>query len=174
MARFSDHIGPLIAKEGGYTLTDTAADRGGRTYAGISERTNPKWRGWKIIEEDGLKAPWLREAVHARYRTAYWNRIKGDEIPSGVIAAALFSSAVLSGPKTAVRLAQKACGAAVDGVMGPMTMKALRDCPVRGLLAYFSLARIARFSTIVERDKSQDKFFRGWVNRVLREMNLKA
>ena len=169
MAKFENHIEPLIAKEGGYKLTDLKGDRGGRTYAGISERGNPAWPGWKILDEEGPKSPRLRAAVHARYRANYWNRIKGDEISSGLIAEALFSSAVLSGPKRAVRLAQKACGVAVDGVMGPMTMKAIGDCPVRGLLACFSLARIARFSTIAGKDKSQDKFFRGWVNRVLRE-----
>ena len=169
MAKFSEHIGPLIAKEGGYMLTDTAGDRGGRTYAGISERANPYWDGWKIIEQDGLRSRRLREAVHTCYRTNYWDRINGDELSSDLIAEALFSSAVLSGPNKAVEMVQQACGATVDGVMGPLTLRDLYDCPVRGVLACLSLARIARFSAIVQQDKSQEKFFRGWVNRVLRE-----
>ena len=173
MASFKKHIEPLITKEGGYKLTDAKGDRGGRTYAGISERKNPKWEGWKIIEGEGLTSPRLRNAVHARYFTNYWNPIKGDFISSSVVAEALLSSAVLSGPKMAIRLVQKACGVAVDGVMGTNTMAAINKVSERELLAYFGLARIARFSNLVEKDRSQDKWFRGWVNRVLRELNLK-
>ena len=125
MARFSEHIGPLIAKEGGYTLTDTAEDRGGKTYAGISERANPDWPGWGIIDAQGIESPGVRDAVHARYRENYWTPIKGDEISSSKVAEVLFSSAVLSGPRTAVRLAQTACGVRADGMMGPVTLKRL-------------------------------------------------
>ena len=174
MASFKEHIEPLITKEGGYKLINVAGDRGGRTYAGISERANPKWKGWKIIADQGLASPSLREAVHARYRDRYWTPIKGDGISSSKVAGILFSASVLSGPRTAVRLAQIACGAVADGVMGPDTLQRLNAVAGREFLAYLSLARIARFSNIVEKDRSQDKFFRGWVNRVLREMYLKG
>ena len=169
MADFNQHIEPLITKEGGYKLTDSKGDRGGRTYAGISEKWNPRWKGWKIIADQGLESPRLRAAVHASYRENYWTPIKGDEISSGAVADALFSAAVLSGPGTAVRLVQKACGADADGVMGPQTLRMLNNIAEREFMACFGLAQIARFSAIVQDDQSQSKWFRGWVNRVLEE-----
>ena len=59
-----------IAKEGGYKLINSSkkGDRGGRTYAGISERANPKWEGWKIIvNSPSINTFQLRDAVHACY-----------------------------------------------------------------------------------------------------------
>ena len=174
MASFKKHIEPLIAKEGGYKLINVKGDRGGRTYAGISERANPKWEGWKIIEAQGLHSPQLRNAVHTLYKKNYWTPIQGDFISSSAVAEILFSSSVLSGTKTAVRLAQKASGVAVDGVMGKNSIAALNKVSENEFLANFGLARINRFSNIVAKDRSQDKFFRGWVNRVLREMGRKV
>ena len=174
MASFKKHIEPLITKEGGYKLINVKGDRGGRTYAGVSERANPKWEGWKIIEEEGLESPRLRYAVHALYRKNYWTPIMGDSISSSAVAEILFSSSVLSGTRTAVRLAQKACGAFADGVMGKSSISILNRVPEKEFLASFGLVRIARFSSIVAKDRSQAKFLRGWINRVLRELGLKV
>ena len=61
-----------------------------------------------------------------------------------------------------------------DGIMGKNTIGAINKVSEGEFIASFSLARIERFSKIVAKDPSQNKFFRGWVNRVLREMGRKV
>ena len=168
MANFAHCIEPLIEKEGGYRLVDVEGDRGGRTYAGISERSNPHWYGWELIARNAHIEE-MRPAVHSLYKPKYWDAIAADDINS-LIAEVMFSSAVLSGPRISVKLAQRCCSASVDGIMGPETLMALQNEIPETFVLRFSLARIARYSAIVLDDPSQIKFLRGWVNRVLREI----
>lgn len=169
MARFEDHIGPLIEKEGGYRLTNVEHDRGGETYAGISRKSNPDWEGWPFIDR-GQTPP--REIVHVCYKLKYWNPVRGDGIKDENVAGILFSSSVLSGPGVATVLCQCAVGVKVDGKFGRKTLEAVNACDTGFFEARFALARIARFADIAESDSTQRKFFRGWVNRVLRELQV--
>ena len=169
MADFRDHIEPLVVKEGGYKLVKVPGDRGGRTYAGISERANPEWRGWALIDR-GAPPPEIQAAVHERYRERYWSPIRGDGIEHDDVAEVLFSSAVLSGPRTAVKMAQMAVEADPDGIMGPRTLDALNRTGPDLFEARFALMRINRYLTIANRDRSQRKFLRGWLNRVFGEL----
>ena len=167
MAEFHRHIEPLIQKEGGYRLTDIRADRGGQTYAGISRRSNPRWPGWDFVDRQETPP---ESMVHDLYRASYWTPIRGDEIAEERNAEVLFSSAVLSGPRTATILAQAALDVNTDGKFGPNTLMALNAEGADLFQARFALARIARFCEIVRRDPSQIKFLRGWINRVLGEL----
>ena len=120
MADFAKHIEPLVTKEGGYKLHHVKGDRGGRTYAGISERSNPDWRGWALIDS-GAPPPELHSAVHDRYRERYWTPIRGDDIKDDDVCEVMFSCAVLSGPRRAIKLAQQCVEERADGVIGPRT-----------------------------------------------------
>ena len=187
MADFQKFIEPLIKKEGGYKLIEIPGDRGGRTYAGISERANPHWDGWELLEK-GVSPAVVQAAVHSLYRHEYWDPIYADYIDSDKIVEAMLSCAVLSGPNVAIKLAQlclNSSGVAIDGIMGPVTANAInnhkQDTPQEIVfILKYGMARIARFSDIIENDKetitmeipSQLKFFRGWVNRVLKELKL--
>jgi len=174
---FDSVLEAILAKEGGWQLTDDPADAGGKTYAGISRRANPHWQGWAFIEAgDALDPPTerLRAAVAERYRASYWNPMKLDEIPNRDLAEMLMSCAVLSGPRVASRLLQTVLGVKVDGQIGPKTIAAMRSWeldPVQGFMALYGLARIARFSRLVEKRPANRKFLRGWVNRVLHELD---
>ena len=169
MANFHDHIEGLIRKEGGYKLVDIPGDRGGRTYAGISERSNPDWPGWILLNQ-GSDSLHVKAAVHTTYKQKYWDPIRLDQVGSEQVAEMVFSAAVLSGPRTAIRLAQLALEIPADGLIGPQTLKALNDVDAEVFVLRYAIVRIARFSQIVQKNKSQGKFFRGWVNRVLREL----
>ena len=73
------------------------------------------------------------------------------------------------GPATAIKLAQVVVGTTPDGALGPKTMAALNESdPVQFVTAY-ALAKIARYRDIVLRNRSQEKFLLGWINRTLRE-----
>lgn len=169
MANFSAHIEPLIEVEGGYRLINIAGDRGGRTYAGISERSNPKWEGWDLLT-DSASLGYMIKAVHRRYKNNYWNPVKGDKIDNEDIAEILFSASVLSGPKRAIIMAQQCVEVTMDGAMGPNTLKAINNCDPELFEARFALARINRYRRICNRDRGQSKFLLGWLNRTYGEL----
>ena len=169
MAEFEKFIEPLVEKEGGYRLVEVPGDRGGRTFAGISERSNPDWRGWTLID-DGASPAALVDAVQEQYRSDYWAPLKAEEIESDEIVEAMFSCAVLAGPRTAVKLAQACLGETPTGTMGPDTLETLNGCDKELFEARFALARINRYRVICNRRRDQSKFLLGWLNRVFGEM----
>ena len=167
MANFSLHIPGLVQKEGGYISHQVANDRGGLTYAGISINSNPDWSGWQYVNANQHPP---KELVHSLYKAKYWDVMMLDDVKHEIVASVLFSSCVLSGHRTATRLAQTVVQATVDGAMGPNTMKAINAEDPEKFVMGFSLARIARFCAIVGKNRSQTKFLRGWVLRCLREV----
>lgn len=172
MSYFYDHIEELIEKEGGYKITNHPADRGGRTVAGISEKYNPHWPGWKLIDDEGNDPDSIHliNAINTLYKTNYWDTICGDKIKSDKIASTMFSCSVLSGPKNSIRMAQRVCNVTADGIMGPISLEAINNFPEKNFVMAYALGRIARFCGIVERDASQSVFLRGWIKRVLLEL----
>ena len=169
VADFSTAQAHVIEREGGYKLVDVEDDRGGRTYAGISERANPDWIGWPIIDKHGPDDARLPELADQLYAERYWDRVDGDAIDSQDAGDALYSCAVLAGARTSVRLVQSALGATVDGIMGKRTLRRINGMGATQLLPIFTLLRIARYAAICNRDKSQKKFLLGWLNRALLE-----
>ena len=156
----------IMEREGGYHVTDNPNDRGGQTCAGISRRANPDWQGWRLI--DSGVAPTdsrVKSLIYALYRHAYWEVIRGDDIADAVMAQAVYSCAVLSGARTASRLAQRACGVEVDGFIGQHTLTAMNGMSADLFLAVFTLARIDRYRRIVKNDPTQRDFLLGWINR---------
>lgn len=101
-----------LEMEGGFS--NNPADPGGRTIYGISERAHPEL--WK----DG--PPSLDDAKRL-YRRKYWDAIRGDELPPRT-AMALFDFTVHSGEGVAGKALQRLVKAAVDGDVGPGTVKA--------------------------------------------------
>ena len=169
MASFERHIGPLIEKEGGYRLTNHPKDRGGRTFAGISQRWNPDWEGWAMIERGESPAA-IEEATHRRYRVKYWDPVWLDHIIDENLAECMFSCSVLEGVGSCVGMLQMVTGQTVDRAMGPATLAAVNGMEIKMLKLAFAMMRIDRFRIIANRDEEQRGNFRGWVNRVFNEL----
>ena len=166
MSDFYSAYEAMIVNEGGYVLHHVKGDKGGMTYAGISQRAHPDWQGWQVLATGNRPSA---DSVRAFYRHHYWDKLRLDEVESQRVARTLFDFAVNTGPSTALKLAQVIVGATPDGVIGPRTLAALNTAdPDRFVLAY-ALAKIARYRDIVTRDRSQAKFLLGWINRTLKE-----
>ena len=60
--------------------------------------------------------------VASLYKTEYWDKVRGDDLPSGVDWAA-FDWAVNSGSKRPAKAIQRIVGAKQDGAIGPKTLK---------------------------------------------------
>ena len=166
MADFLQAYESMIRNEGGYKLHTVAGDRGGMTYAGIARNLHPRWPGWVAIDRDEIPETAL---VRDFYRANFWDAVRGDEIADQHVARGLFDFGVNAGTITAIRLAQIVVGATPDGKLGPATLNAINAMdPEKFVLAY-SLAKIARYRDIVTRDRTQQKFLLGWINRTLKE-----
>lgn len=170
MASFVEAFEKMITNEGGYQLHQVKGDRGGQTFAGIARRYHPDWSGWPMIDELDLDNPQLQEHVRAFYKHQFWDRIQGDQIGSPAIANSLFDFAVNAGHRTAIKLAQSVLDAKQDGVCGPNTLASINDCDGEIFNLRFALAKVARYADIVNRDKSQNKFLLGWINRTLKDV----
>ena len=167
MADFLPAFERMIQNEGGYVLHNVPGDRGGMTYAGIARNMNPDWGGWRMIDNgDQVPAHVVREFYQARF----WDRMRGHEITSQVIAQTIFDFYVNAGG-AAMKLAQLVVGATPDGVFGPRTLQAINACDPDKFVMAYALAKIARYRDIVTRDRTQAKFLLGWINRTLKDVS---
>lgn len=97
-----------VGLEGGYS--NDPADPGGETKYGISKRSYP------LVD---IKSLTLDQA-QAIYKRDYWQQASCDRMPPK-IAVAVFDAAVHHGPKTSIKLLQRALKVADDGEYGRVT-----------------------------------------------------
>ncbi|HJQ66350.1 MAG TPA: glycosyl hydrolase 108 family protein [Gemmatimonadales bacterium] len=148
MTPFDFAIPMILLFEGGYTA-GLPGDPGGETKFGISKRSYPTLNIQALTQEEAL----------AIYERDFWTAIKLSLLPAP-LALAVFDCAVLQGPKTAVRILQAVLGVPVDGVIGPVTVAAVKPTSVRD----FTAERLIRLSQV----GNYTVFAPGWVRRVLR------
>lgn len=156
MATFSKAITKVLKHEGGYM--NDSFDYGGETNFGISKRAYPNLDIKNLTIED----------AKAIYKRDYWDKIKGDQIECEELALNIFDMAVNAGVGTAVKLVQIVCKVGVDGVFGSKTLAAVNGIG-RKLNDSYTLERVKHYVNICNRNQSQNKFLRGWLNRVLGE-----
>lgn len=159
------HALTLVLKhEGGYS--NHSRDPGGPTNMGITLATLASWRKMDVTQDD-VRAITRGEAA-AIYRACYWNAIGGDHLPSGVDYA-MFDFAVNSGPSRAIKFLQRAInatthfGLAVDGKIGPYTIRAVKLAASEALIPTLCTFRLEWLRTL----DTWRNFGRGWERRVL-------
>lgn len=163
MSNFEQAYETMIRNEGGYVLHNVASDHGGVTYAGIARNMNPQWDGWPFIDR-GEQVP--AQLVRNFYKANFWDMICGNELEHQVIAQTIFDFHVNAGRPARV-LAQLVVGATPDGTFGSRTVQALNAFDPDKFVMAYALAKIARYRDIVTRDRTQQKFLLGWINRTL-------
>jgi lysozyme family protein len=148
-AGFDDAFSRLIGHEGG--LSDHAADPGGLTNWGISQRSYP---GEDIR---GMSMNRAREI----YLRDFWGPAGCDMVPAGV-AFDLFDLAVNSSVSAAIKLLQRATGETQDGILGPLTLQAAQSMPAARLRARLNGHRLAMMADL----PTWPSFGRGWARRI--------
>lgn len=169
MALYAPAYEKMIINEGGYRLHKVDGDRGGLTYAGITEKYYPDWEGWNLLKNNP-QSPELAGMVKDFYEVNFWQRIKGVDIASQDVAESIFDFAVNAGVATSSKLAQIVVEASPDGVIGSKTLEKINAMDSDLFVSSFSLAKVARYAEICNRDKSQSKFLLGWINRTLKAL----
>ncbi len=110
----------LLMHEGGYV--NHPKDPGGMTNLGVTRRALEKWLGTSVSEEKMRDL--TPDLVKPFYRSEYWNKIKGDDLPLGVDWS-VFDWGVNSGPSRAAKALQSIIGSTADGIIGARTLKQL-------------------------------------------------
>ena len=119
-SNFEKALETILHHEGGFV--NHPRDPGGMTNLGVTKRV---WEEWTQVEASEREMRSLTpEKVGPLYKARYWDKVKGDDLPSG-LDLAVFDWAVNSGPGRAAKKLQAMIGTAVDGGIGPNTLKKL-------------------------------------------------
>ena len=146
---FEKAFAKLIDHEGGYV--NNPRDPGGETKFGISKRAYPALNIADLTLDD----------AKAIYRRDYWNRAQCDRLHPDV-AFQVFDGAVNSGIGNSIRWMQEAAGVAVDGIVGPLTLRQVGDMDTAIVIARYNGVRLKFMASL----STWDVFGRGWARRI--------
>jgi len=159
-------LSPIVAKwEAGFVNDPT--DKGGATNMGITIGT---WRqigydktGDGIIDIKDIRA--LDEHDFSAVLKIYWNRWQANRLINQSVANLLVDWVFTSG-SWGIKIPQRILGLKEDGVVGPATLKAVNSVNQKELFEKIFEARKKFFVDIVKNNPSQNRFLKGWLNRL--------
>jgi len=161
---FESFMELILSVEGGYV--NDPDDSGGETNYGITIATYTEYfeplYGRKPSSED---MKWMRIGdVRALYKKEYWDKVRGDDLPSG-IDIIVADMAVNSGVHRAAVKLQGLFPLEADGIIGSQTVAAIKLVPSEWTLHNYFLARRSFYNDIGNVNKN-GKFLKGWYNRL--------
>jgi lysozyme family protein len=154
---FAEALQKVLHHEGGYV--NHPADPGGMTNLGVTKRVWEEWVGHPVDEKT------MRDLTPAQvapmYKAKYWDRIKGDDLPTGVDYT-VFDAAVNSGPGRAAKWLQACVGVEQDGGIGPKTLAAVAAVDSMQLVLDYTQRRLSFLNDLPH----WGTFGKGWSRRV--------
>ena len=151
---FQKILSQTAAIEGGYKPAD-GIDTGGETNMGITKRWYP---------DENIKNLSRDRADYLLYRD-YYVKPKINQLPIK-LREIVFDNAVNQGQATAIMNLQKAVDVKADGVIGPKTLEAVENTPFEEIRSKLKANITKRYKEILGKDPKQEKYRRGWNNRV--------
>ena len=174
-----------LGKEGKFS--DDPDDKGGKTNYGITEAVFKDALNRMVISGVSDIKDLAVAQAKAIYKTDYWHKIHLGRVDNMYVAAEIFDTAVNSGRKKAVILAQMALDylgetLAIDGIMGSQTLGLINKWSqkderallvalnglqfIHFLIIVDDIDLVDRLAKVVKGDPAQTKFARGWTKRV--------
>lgn len=155
-----DEVFKVLLEFEGY-MSDDAHDAGGLTKYGISQRAYPMLDIANLTVED---AKFI-------YFEDYFVKAKCTEFPTE-LACHVFDTAVNMGVSRAIRFLQHTIKTTADGIFGNGSRAALKKYLAnhgeQNLVLDYLSYRAMFYSRIVQRNKTQQKYLRGWLRRTYR------
>ena len=154
---FEEALEHVLKHEGGFV--NHPQDPGGMTNLGVTKKVWDDWIGRESSEDEmrNLKP----EDVANLYKKLYWDRVKADDLPSGVNYC-VFDAAVNSGTGRAAKWLQEAVGAVPDGAIGAKTLAKVAAHDADSLVNAYCDVRLNFLKSL----KTFDTFGKGWSRRV--------
>ena len=154
---FDKALAAVLVHEGGYV--NNPKDPGGMTNLGCTKTVWEEHCGHPV-DEKVMRA--LTPAdVAPLYKSKYWDKIKGDDLPSGVDYV-VFDAAINSGPGRAAKWLQACVNVEPDGGIGPKTLAAVRAMDAKQLIDDYGKRRLSFLYDL----PTWDTFGKGWARRV--------
>jgi lysozyme family protein len=181
MANFQPAFNITMGNEGGYA--NNPHDSGGETWRGIARNYWPKWPGWPIVDRVKAANPanfsqalfansQLNVMVMQFYQQNFWNPVGLPGINCQQTANQLFDIAVNMGTALASKILQQAVNTVapgtltVDGLIGPLTVKAANNQPDEALYNAICALRKQHYESIIAANPSQAVFEHSWFSRI--------
>lgn len=159
-------LAPFIQRwEGGFV--DDPDDLGGATNMGVTIATYKVYRKRKGLSEptvDDLKHLSNNEWIDI-LKSLYWDKWKADQIKSQSVANILVDWVWASG-NYGIKIPQQLLNVKVDGIVGPKTLEAVNSRNPRELFDLIKIARFDFIEDICRKRPANNKFKRGWLNRI--------
>jgi lysozyme family protein len=160
----------VLAREGGYV--NDPADKGGETNMGITAATLAGACAAGLVGHCNVKALTQDEAKKI-YRANYWDRYGWGAV-AWPASLCLFDATVNHGGGGMAKIAQRTANALtwkldVDGKFGPKTLESIQRVTAADAKEYteeFLRQRKKYYDEIIDRNNSQEKFRKGWYNRI--------
>lgn len=170
-------IDMILQHEGGFV--NDPDDKGGFTYRGITRKNFPNWKGWQIVDtnlplKNGqiIKNEELEQYVRGFYYDNFYHLMKIDEIDNMLISGHLLCHGVNAGIKNSVKILQKSINVIcndninVDGIIGKITLSYANSDVQEEIANEMIVKRKEYYTNLAKRNPSQQKFLKGWINRV--------
>ena len=165
MADINFTINHIKAWEGGFV--NNPFDFGGATNMGITYNTFKRFRldnNKPIPSVDDLKniseIEWKAIFLHN-----YWNKWQGNLIEDKYISTMLVDWVFHSG-KWGIIIPQRLLKVRQDGIVGEITIGAVNAADPDYLFEDLKWARLEFLKDIVRNKPTQERFLKGWINRV--------
>ena len=151
----------VLKSEGGFA--NHPKDPGGMTNLGVTAQTWSEWVGHFPSEKEMREL--TPEKVAPLYKRKFWDKVKGDDLPSGVDYV-VFDIAVNSGSGRAAKMLQSCVGVTPDGGIGPKTLAAVltgtsTSDKTKELINQICDKRLEFWKSL----STFDTFGKGWTNR---------
>ena len=143
--------------EGG--ISDDPLDPGGLTNLGVTKRA---WSAHlrRPVTDAEMRALTPSD-VTPFYKTEVWDKVKADNLPTGVDYAC-FDFAVNSGAPRAAMSLQRILGVTVDGIIGPRTIDAALAKDPASLVGLICASRLGFLKAL----PGWERYGGGWGRRV--------
>lgn len=166
---FEQAFDRLIGHEGKFT--DDKNDRGNWTTGiigkgilkgtkyGISAMTYPDF---------DIKNLTLNQAKEI-YKRDWWDKLNADNLDPAIVFQ-VWDFAINAGMGTAKRKLQKSVGMAEDGIIGPLTIKAIQKADLNDVLMKFNAERLNHYTSL----STWPRYGKGWTLRIAQQLNYAA
>ena len=146
---------------------DDPDDLGGQTMVGVTMATYEEY-----CRRKGYPKPTTGRLMDLSYndwksilKMLYWDRWNADEIRSQSIAEIVCDFVWASGVH-GIKVPQDLVGVIPDGIVGPKTLAAVNSRNPRELFDHIKIARFDFIEDICRKRPANNKFKRGWMNRI--------
>lgn len=154
---FQKALEAVLHHEGGFV--NHPSDPGGMTNLGCTKKVWEEWVGHPVDEKTMRSLTPVD--VAPLYKSKYWDKIKGDDLPTG-IDYFVFDTAINSGPGRASKFLQGCVGVDMDGALGPKTLAAVSAFNQAQLIDDYAKRRLSFLQDL----PTWATFGKGWSNRV--------